>query len=217
MDKGVYAECAVENRCELAKAINSIEVRSIYNQLPLCNAAYDVVKTIGLDGSNGLEIEGLNTIGRYKVWAGGYSDFGCVINGRGGEVKRQYYSEGDTMATQMCCIDLRECGGAVEYSNGDIKNEDVPKTYKLVYASDNETQARAFMSLLDSKLVKFMVLYQISSYGNILNNNTFRYVPDISKLPLDHEYSNSEVYKVYGIGDELANIIERTIRARKGR
>lgn len=214
LDKDIHTSCLVENESKLATSIVGSEVRSISNQLSLCNIAYKIANKIGLNGSNGLKIESLNKDGKYKVLAGKFADFGYVVQSRGGDSKRNYYKEGNTLATQMCCLDAREYGGGVIYSNGDTKDKDIPKSYVTVYASDNLQEAKSFMSLLGSKLVRFMIFYQISSYNNIINDNTFRYVPNIVGLPLDHEYSDEEIYSIYNINGSLAEAVEKTIKSR---
>lgn len=203
--------CTVENKCQRQKLLNGSLNRSIGNQSCLCNIVYEVANYIGLDGTNGLKIEELNKNGKYKLWSGKYAEYGEVVEGTGGKVKRNFFSDGTTPATQLCTIS--------ESNNAPYT------TYKLIYSSDNRIEVEAVKSFLDSKFVRFMLFFQVSTYSNVMNNNTFRYVPDlVNNLKLDHIYTDDELYHYYGLdrpkaktrdGIKYIDIINAVIKERK--
>lgn len=194
--------CTVENKCERQTRLNGTLVRRINNQSCLCNVVYEIAKHLGLNGTNGLKIEGLNKNGKYKLWSGKYAEYGEVVEGTGGKVKRNFFNNGTTPATQLCTIS---------------ESNDAPyKTYKHICSSDNRIEVEAIKSFLDSKFVRFMLFFQVSTYSNIMNNNTFRYVPDlVNNLKLDHIYTDEELYKVFNIPQKYIDIIESVIKERK--
>ena len=82
----------------------------------------------------------------------------------------------------------------------------------ILFSSNNRDECFSFMSYIESKLVRFLILPSISS-GSINNKETWRFVPDPG--PFDHIFTDAELYKKYNLTDEEINIIESVIKERK--
>lgn len=203
LDKDIHTQCTVENKCDRVKQFNNKLVRDLKNQSSLCNIAYLIGKYIGLNGNNGFHIESLKKHGKYELWSGKYAEYGEVVpnESRTGTVKRNYFIDGTTPATQLCNI---------------VENGRAPyTTYSKIMASDNRIEVESLKSYIDSKLVRFMIFFQVSAYNNILNDNTYRYVPIHASIKFDHIYTDEELYKTFNLPQEYIDVIEAVIKERK--
>lgn len=77
---------------------------------------------------------------------------------------------------------------------------------------NSELQAKSFISYLNTRTVRFLVLLNAYTVA-LINNETWRFVPDPGSF--DHIFTDAELYKKYNLTPEEINIIESVIKERK--
>lgn len=82
-----------------------------------------------------------------------------------------------------------------------------------VFSSDSKSECESFISWVETKLVKFLVLINTIGYHGLFDDLHFKYVPDPGAF--DHIFTDAELYKKYGLTPEEINIIESVIKERK--
>jgi len=198
-------KCIVNNRCDRNRYLRGTTRRDIKNRQSLCNIAAEIAEYIGLDGSNGLKIENMNKQGKYELWSGKFAEYGEVVVGNSGlnsRVKRQFFKDGTTPAITLNMI-VRKGIDRCSYSS-----------YRLVFGSNNETEVKSFKSYIDSKLVRFLIFFQVGVPSNILTNDTFRFVPKPPLGKFDRIYTDDEIYKAFKLPNEYIEVIEAVVNDR---
>ena len=76
---------------------------------------------------------------------------------------------------------------------------------------NTEAEAISFISYLNTRLVRFLVLMNAYTV-EIINNETWRFVPDPGAF--DHIFTDAELYVKYNLTEEEINIIESVIKPR---
>lgn len=82
---------------------------------------------------------------------------------------------------------------------------------KAIFSSNVESEIDSFISYLETKFIKFLVLSGMNA-SSIYNNYTFRFVPTPDAF--DHIFTDDELYKKYNLTDEEISIIESVIKSR---
>lgn len=82
-----------------------------------------------------------------------------------------------------------------------------------VFSSDSKSECESFISWVEAKLVKFLVLINTIGYHGLFDDLHFKYVPDPGAF--DHIFTNQESYQEYGLTQEEIDIIESVIKERK--
>lgn len=82
----------------------------------------------------------------------------------------------------------------------------------IVFSSNSIDECKSFLSYIDSKFVRFLILLR---YGrNSVNNNfSWSFVPDPGSF--DHIFTDQELYQKYNLTPDEINIIESVIKERK--
>lgn len=81
-----------------------------------------------------------------------------------------------------------------------------------IFTSDNMNEIKSFISWLNTKFLRFLILINIGSL-TMMNKRGWRFVPDPGKF--DHIFTDKELYEKYNLTEEEINIIESVIKERK--
>lgn len=94
------------------------------------------------------------------------------------------------------------------YELGDDKQIETDST-KYVFTSDNINEINNFISWINSKFIRFLVLMGNVLLTGILNNEIWRFVPYTSDFNVT--YPDEYFYNKYGLNNYEINLIESTI------
>ena len=81
-----------------------------------------------------------------------------------------------------------------------------------IFSSDNANECESFISYIDTKFVRFLILLRYAR-NSVNNNFSWEFVPKETKF--DHILTDDELYKKYNLTAEEINIIESVIKERK--
>lgn len=85
------------------------------------------------------------------------------------------------------------------------------KVRTLTFSSNNINECTSYVSFMESKLVKFLLLS--ARIGTMIGREAKRFVP--APEAFDHIFTDEELYKKYNLTDAEINIIESVIKERK--
>lgn len=186
--------CRVQNICSIRNEINSTEERNIHNMETLWNIGQKIINIIGrykkfefhsLDGK------------KYEVWANDQVSFG--------KTARSYlFSSTDNLLVT----------GVADIIDTSKKEKFSSNTSKRIFSSDNLDECKSFISWYYSKIVRFMVLINVSKQSGVLNNETFRFVPAPPSGKFDHIYTDEELYKAFNLPQKYIDVIEAVVKER---
>ena len=211
MDKDIHEnKCTVKNSSQRQHKIDSTVIRDITHQQSLWNIGDEIVSSIGKHNRFVLE-----TVLEYKRFTINVNKQMNVSTGTSG------VWDWDRSCIKPDCIGR---GGVLFNQNGALNVTGKPKllingntdkksgTSVDIFTTDDPEECKAFYSYIETKLVKFLILINLSSL-TIINNNTFRFVPEPEAF--DHVFTNEELYKKYNLTDNEIDIIESVIKERK--
>lgn len=185
-------------------------IRDITHQQSLWNIGNNIVSRIGKHNKFDLE-----TVLGYKKYTINVNKQMNVSTGSSG------VWDWDKSCIRTDCIGK---GGVLFNQNGALNVTGKPKllidgdtdkksgTSIDIFTTDDIEECKAFYSYIETKLVKFLILINLSSL-TIINDNTFKYIPEPEAF--DHIFTDEELYKKYNLTDEEINIIESVIKERK--
>lgn len=211
IDKDMHEnKCTVKNSSQRQHKIDSTVIRDITHQQSLWNIGNDIVSHIGKHNKFDLE-----TVLGYKKYTINVNKQMNVSTGSSG------VWDWDKSCIRTDCIGK---GGVLFNQNGALNVTGKPKllidgdtdkksgTSIDIFTTDDIDECKAFYSYIETKLVKFLILINLSSL-TIINDNTFKYIPEPEAF--DHIFTDQELYKKYNLTDEEINIIESVIKERK--
>ena len=85
---------------------------------------------------------------------------------------------------------------------------------KCIFSSNDEQFCKHFVSWLNCRLTRFMVVITAKQTG-ILNDYGFRFVPAPPSGKFDHIYTDEEIYKAFNLPQKYIDVIEAVIKERK--
>lgn len=192
-DRYTHSKCIVENKSKYIKHFNNIRYRSIHDRRSLVNIGDEILKVISNCTELGIDIENISPLNkRFQVWIctktpGG--NFSTVVNNN---IQRLFIG--------ICrLIDTKT-----------DSTEEFTPAFKCIFSSDNIDECRSFISWINSKFVRFFLAINQSKQSNIITNDTFRLVPRLYDSKFDHIFTDKELYKMYGLDNELMRDIEGT-------
>jgi hypothetical protein len=204
--------CNIINISNLNRYVNSRQTRDITNQQSLWNIGNDLVEALG-GGYNTFKFQEISKRKEYTVnintqmtKATGSSgvwdwDNSCIkpeCVGKGGVLFRQ---DGSLVLTGGTKILLRN------QQSSSNKSVDI-------FTSDSIDECNSFISWFDLKFIRFLALINLSAL-DIIDNNTFRFVPAPPSGKFEHIYTDEELYKAFNIPQKYIEVIEATIKERK--
>lgn len=214
--------CNIENKSLHNKQYNSYCVRNLVDSRVLFNKGYDLIKKLGKYDS--FKPSSLDKNNLYKVIIG--TQF--VTNGCGSE-ERKHAKIGSK--SNIFNLD----GTITVVSKGSINTEVPSGAYCCAFSSDKEIECRSFISWLNTRFMRFLVLCNISKLTGIYTDDYFKFVPNPGSFDKIYEDSPLEgyipdengiytdkdgvvhcsLYVKYKLIDEEINVIESVIRERK--
>jgi hypothetical protein len=191
--------CTVINRNLHQKYFNSTEKRNITNRATLHNCGYRLTEQ--LSSFDRFTFPNITGAKRFQVYTGTKINGGC---GWGFANRKDPCSTFNLQGAMRCL------GGSViaDTEKGEVDSRE----YSIcTFESDDINECESFISWLDTKLIRFLVMINISKLSRILTDDYFRFVPKPFKSFSNGLYTDSEMYTYYNIDNSTIDIIENTI------
>lgn len=214
------------NRSGKIKGFNNITYREVGNTLN--NVTYDIVqKMTGIPSVVPFEFK--SSVSHWGITAGEeFEDFGKGINIiSGGKViaecslhdiskNIQDVEKINVVINRMAgyCYFFDDEGKTVGINKLYIlgKNYIAPFNYSCLCSFETFDEAKAFVSFMYSKIVRFICVTTLVG-TNLANNEAWRCITIPEKF--DHIFTDQELYEKYNLTAEEINIIESVIKERK--
>lgn len=203
--------CKVTNISAMKPIINSTENRSLVNEESLWNCGQSVVNKI--KSSNDYKPYILREIANDKKYIVNLNKQLTKATGTSGCwdwdnscIKQSWIGKGGVLFTETGTVILptpKLITEAKDNSSGTSVN---------IFNSDSMDEVNSFISWLNTKFIRFLILINIGSL-TMMNERGWRFVP--APKAFDHIFTDQELYKEYDLTDEEINIIESVIKARK--
>ena len=200
MDKKIHEKCVVENRCKHQIKLNSITERSIANGQSLLNVVSDIVEHMGQ--YNKFQFRPVSDVAEW-----------IVVANRNFSGARGVEGEYQAMGTISYKTGMTKVIGKTNIYKKDESYE-LTSAESIIFGAVEELECRSFESWLHSKLVQFMVFGCMAS-REIMNDNTFKFVPAPPSGKFDHIYTDEELYKEFNLPQKYIDVIESVIKERK--
>lgn len=84
----------------------------------------------------------------------------------------------------------------------------------IAFTSDSKEECESFISYINTKLFRFMVLMNVSKLNSILTDHYFRFAPRVPNNKYDHIFTDNEIYEYFNIPEEYITVIEAVIKER---
>lgn len=179
-----HASKVIENKCGRNCNFNNVTNRSLFD--------YDTLNNVGQSIN-----KKLFTYKKYKFQNGNYQKYMVtLIDAMNFPGKRIIDTQGKTLMFPP-----------INVSTVLVGNE------SCVFSSDNEDECISFISWVERKMIKFLVLINTIGYNGLFDDLHFKYVP--APEAFDHIFTDEELYQKYGLTDEEIAIIESVIKERK--
>jgi hypothetical protein len=199
IDHDTHVKCKVINKSTKQPLLNSTSFRSLLNRSSLWNIGSQVINHLGEYKSFKFDYD---TDKNYKVV---YTD--------------SYPAGGSSLCLDIGYLVIPYCRllDTNEYRQSTLK------TSIVAYSSDNKDECKYFISYLECKLIKLLIMVNLHSRLRVIRNDNFRFVPEPmvldgqgNKVPgsFDHYYTDSELYKTWNIPQEYIDIIDAIVRHR---
>lgn len=203
--------CEVTNISAMKPIINSTRVRSLVNEESLWNCGQDVVNKI--QSSVGYKQYILQEILDNKKYTVNLNKQITKATGTSGCwdwenscIKDSWIGKGGVLFTE---------DGTIVLPNAKIitdKHDNSSATSINVFTSDSADEIRSFLSWINTKFIRFLLLINIGSL-TMMHARGWRFVPDPGSF--DHIFTDQELYQKYNLTPDEINIIESVIKERK--
>ena len=203
--------CEVTNISAMKPIINSTESRSLVNEESLWNCGQDIVNKI--KSSAGYKQYILQEILDNKKYTVNLNKQITKATGTSGCwdwenscIKDSWIGKGGVLFTE---------DGTIVLPNAKIitdKHDNSSATSINVFTSDSADEIRSFLSWINTKFIRFLLLINIGSL-TMMHARGWRFVPDPGSF--DHIFTDQELYQKYNLTPDEINIIESVIKERK--
>lgn len=200
LDKSIHRECNVTNRCNIQKYFNSVDTRCICNGESLHNIGNEILVYVKRQPKYKRFTFPHVADERYEVW----TNTQMASGSRGGMTSCLLTTEGNSQFI-----------GVSTFRDNTKTVPPTSSTAKIVFSSKEESEARSFLSWIDTKFVRFFLAINISKLSNIMCNNFFRFVPAPPSGKFDHIYTDDELYKDFNLPQKYIDVIEAVVKERK--
>jgi len=206
LDKEIHMSAKIINSSKLQPLINSEETRSIVNGESLYNIGNEIIEHI-----KGYKKFNFNTeTKRYQVWTnsqfnigGGRRKSGGGASDGGGNGGYLFSLAGNLLVTSTSRI----LDSTIEHS--------AVGASKCAFSSDDKLECEHFVSWLNTKFVRFLIMINASKLTGILTDYYFRFVPAPPSGKFDHIYTDEELYKAFNLPQKYIDVIEAVIKERR--
>lgn len=200
LDKGkLYERVTLINKCSNIECFNSVNFRSISRMESLLNIGNEIIESLGK--YNQFKFQAVNGTKRYRVYMNtkisGFDWF---------QTRKPRYVLGLSRVVDT------------------YRGEAYDGESKVVFESDLLNECLSFLSWINTKFTRFFLIPNVSKLNNIQTDHYFRFVPEPTVLDeqgnrvkgkFDHLYTDSEIYKTFGICQNYIDIIESLVKERK--
>ena len=205
LDKETHVDAKIINSSKLQTLINSEETRSILNGESLYNIGNKIIEHI----KNYKKYTFKNEEKRYQVWTnsqfnigGGRRMSGSGASDGGGNGGYLFSLTGNLLVVSTSRI----LDSTVEHS--------AVGASKCAFSSDDKLECESFVSWINTKFVRFLLMINASKLGSILTDYYFRFVPAPPSGKFDHIYTDEELYKAFNLPQKYIDVIEAVIKER---
>ena len=192
--KQIYPCKNITNICLRSPMLNT---KPVFREYKALNTLYNVgISIIAKVQPSGYDILSNDTTKRYRVALNNQ-----VLYWGSSQTKSFFSPEGKSQVLSVCKVfdstfEKLEVGAA-----------------KYVYSTNDNSEIPYFVSWIDTKLIRFLVLIGFNVLTGVLNKEFWRFVPNPGKF--DHIFTDDELYKKYNLTQDEINIIESVIKERK--
>lgn len=198
LDKCIHSTCIVTNICKIQPIFNGTVVRDIRHTESLVNIGNEIFEHLRKQSAFSHFRFTHNEGGLYSVWLTNMTN-----TGGGGSVAGLFNRQGACMGLSVCRLII---------PGDDTHN--IGTQSKKVFSSDNVDTCKSFISWLNCRLTRFMVVIAAKQTG-ILNDFGFRFVPAPPSGRFDHIYTDKELYGAFNLPQNYIDTIEAVIKERK--
>lgn len=204
LNKSTNENCEVITKCRLCEDFNSTQKRDIKARQCLNNFGNEVIEHLNKYEKFTFN-QPINK--RFQVWT---SD---LINPGKVDTSMLFSKSNNLLVIRPSEIIDKNTGINPSYTSP-----------RLVFSADTEIECKYFLSWLNSKFTRFFIMMNISSRGNVLTNDYFRFVPAPAILDhdgnrvhgkFDHIYTDKELYETFNLPQKYIDVIEAVIKERK--
>jgi len=182
----------IENICSTQKYFNSKTKRTLGDDFTLLNICDEVIKKINIQEK--FFNKTYSEVSRYQIWMNDKPSGGLLFS----------LNKGSLLVLEPAVF--VDTASQCEFEKTTIS--------KLIYSSNSKEEALSFLSWVNTKFIRFLILARACVVTGILNEYCWNFVPE--PIEFDHIFTDEELYKQYGLTDNEINSIESIIRDRKG-
>jgi site-specific DNA-methyltransferase (adenine-specific) len=196
--KEKHNQIQINNKCNRVKQFNSDNYESQPLNTEICflgnNKLYNICNKVGCFNKEFKHIIlGANPIEQ------NYNVFASAINADAGGKTSFHTFSNDGKISMLAPFIISQ--------STFVRSNDT----KCFFTSTNENESKSFISWINTKFVRFMVLMRYCTYHNN-NDESWRFVPDPGAF--DHIFTDEELYKKYELTQNEIDIIESVIKER---
>lgn len=193
MDKHRHDKVIVHNRSWSVPILNSTMSRSIVHRESLLNAGQVIYEHVFSTGGKHFELPDVRPWYKYTVWLVDQCPGGCFAT----VVKNK-----QTLFIGRCTI----------VSSDD--NYEPVSTEIRAFSSNSLDECLSFKSWLQSKFTQFFVAMNQSKVSGNFNADGLRFVPAPPNGLFDHEYTDEELYRHFGLTAAHIAVVESVVKSR---
>jgi len=192
IDSKIHVQCKVTNVMKQKPIIGGVTCRNITNQQTLLNIANEIVEHIA---------------DKYTKFTFGDLDKKYVVSNCNKIIGASgccFNKDGTASVLPSSTVQERVCFSIIDADKNDI-----------VFSADTEMECKSFVSYVYSKLVRFLIIANMSTLGPVFKNSYFRFVPAPPSGKFDHIYTDEELYKAFNLPQKYIDVIEAVVKERK--
>lgn len=193
IDKDEYDKVTIINKCDRQPAFNSTAVREISNRQSLINIGNEIIEFINENKKNTFRFGDMN--GQYKVYTASKVSKGASPRMLASDGRTQYLGISRIIDSSIENKPEQECSQS--------------------FSADTREECESFVSYINTKFVRFLLICNVSKLNGIICNDCFRFVPAPPSGKFDHIYTDEELYKAFNLKQEHIDVIEAVIKERK--
>lgn len=214
-NKTYINNCTVENKCNLQKYVNGVEIRDITHGQSLWNIGNEIVNYMGEYEKFDIE-ESISNARDRKAYTLNMNTQLTKATGSSGvwdwdlsRIKPECIGKGGVFFNNKGSLVLTS---GMKFLKGDEKSKS--STSKDVFTSDDMDECKSFNSWIDTKFTRFFMVINVSKL-TILDNHVWRFVPAPPSGKFDHIYTDKELYEAFNLPQKYIDVIESVIKERK--
>lgn len=195
--KEIYNEKIITNQCKYNKTYNNTIKREFKGiEHSLNNNGQKIIDKIKATNKF-MQFKPYNQLKylKYQFWCNALVSIPCKLTDNGDFIN---------------CIMSPKTGKLQVLGQGEIITNKIEHhdNYNLLFSSNSLEEVKYFMSYTYTKFVRFLIFNSIAGLRSVGQDIWWRFVPN---QDFNHEFTDDELYKKYGLTDDEIEIIEGTI------